>query len=63
MQRTITVTKFNPDEKACDHTAHLSGDQRVSLLEDLRRAMSKVTHHEYPRRLLRVLTIARRGEG
>ena len=62
MKRVLTITKFDPNEKACDHTQHLTGDERVSLLEDLRQEMSKVTHREYPRRLRRVLTVAKRGE-
>ena len=61
MERILQIAKFDPDEKACDHTRHLTGDQRVSLLEDLRREMTKVTHREYPQRLRRVLTIAKRG--
>jgi hypothetical protein len=49
-------------EKACDHTRHLSGDQRVSMLEDLRREVSQVTHREYPQRLRRVFEVVKRGE-
>ena len=41
MKRVLTISKFDPNEKACDHTRHLTGDQRVSLLEGLRREMSK----------------------
>jgi capsule polysaccharide export protein KpsC/LpsZ len=62
MERVLTIVKHDPNENACDHTRHLTGDQRVSLLEDLRRRMSKVTHRAYPRRLRRVLVIARRAE-
>ena len=61
MKRVLTISKFDPNEKACDHTRHLTGDERVSLLEDLRREMSKVSHREYPKRLRRVLTVAKRN--
>ncbi len=59
VERVLTVSKINKDEKGIDLTRHLSGDERVSLLEDLRQEMSKVTHNEYPQRLRRVLTISK----
>jgi hypothetical protein len=59
MERILTVAKIDPNEKACDHTGHLTGGQRVSLLEDLRRELSKVTHHEYPQRLRRVFEVVK----
>jgi hypothetical protein len=62
VKRVLTITKFDPNEKACDHTRHLTGRERVSLLEDLRREMSKVTHREYPKRVRRVLEIVKRSE-
>ena len=62
VKRVLTITKFDPNEKACDHTRHLTGSERVSLLEDLRREMSKVTHREYPKRIRRVLEIFKRSE-
>ena len=62
MDRILTVRKMDPNEKASDNTRHLTGNQRVSLLEDLRREMSKVTHREYPQRLRRVLEVVRRTE-
>ena len=58
--RVVTVGRFGADEKGIDLTRHLSGDERVSMLEDLRREMSKVTQREYPRRLRRVLEVAHR---
>ena len=59
--RILSVGRHNPDEKAIDLTRHLTGDERVSLLEDLRREMAKVTQREYPQRLRRVLEIAHRA--
>jgi len=48
---------LNSDSKACDTTKHLSGKERVSLLEDLRQEITKATKNEYPSRLRRVLEI------
>ncbi len=59
--RVLTVGRFDPEEKGIDLTRALSGDERVSMVEDLRRQMSKVTQNEYPRRLRRVLEVAHRG--
>ena len=56
----LSVGKFDPEEKGIDLTRDLSGDERVSMVEDLRRQMSKVTQLEYPGRLPRVLEIAHR---
>lgn len=61
--KVISVGRFDPAEKAIDFSRKLSGDERISMLEDLRRQMSKVTQNEYPRRLRRVFEIARQGKG
>ena len=61
--RVLSVGKFDPEEKGIDLTRALSGDERVSMVEDLRRQMAKVTRSEYPRRLRRVLEIARQATG
>jgi hypothetical protein len=60
VERVLTVLKWDKNEKGVDQTRHLSGEQRVSLLEDIRRDMAKVTHHEYPSRLRRLLEISQR---
>jgi len=63
VERVLTVEKVNPNEKGIDLTRHLTGRERVSLVEDLRIEMAKVGKYEYPQRLRRVLEIATRGEG
>jgi hypothetical protein len=63
VERVLTVSKMNNIEKGIDFTRHMSGEERVSLLEDLRREMTKVGHYEYPRRLRRVLEVSKRREG
>jgi hypothetical protein len=60
--RQITITKHVHTEKAIDRSRNLTNDQRISMVEDLRREMVKITHNEYPRRLRRVLTVVKRGE-
>ena len=60
IEKILAVTKFNPHEKAIDTTRHLTPDARISMVEDLRQEMAKVTHHEYPQRLRRILEIAKR---
>jgi len=61
VERTLTVTRMNPDEKAIDLTRHMTGRERVSLVEDLRIEMAKVQKYEYPQRLRRVLEVVKRG--
>jgi len=58
IERVLSVGKFNPDEKGIDLTRELTGDERVSMVEDLRQEMAKVTQREYPQRLRRVLEVA-----
>lgn len=60
LERVLTISKWDKNEKGVDVTRHLTGDERVSLLEELRRDMSKVTHREYPSRLRRLLKITKR---
>ena len=61
MKKVLSIGKLNSDEKGIDFTRELTGNQRVSMLEDLRRQISKVTQHEYPKRFRKVLEIAHRA--
>lgn len=63
MKKILSVNRIDYNEKGIDLTKNYSGDQRVSMLEDLRQQVSKVTQHEYPRRLRRVLEIAHQTSG
>lgn len=60
IDKVLSFATANEKEKGIDRTAHLTGDERVSLLEDLRQEMAKVTGYEYPQRLRRILEITRR---
>jgi hypothetical protein len=61
LEKILTVERMDPNEKGIDLTRHLTGRERLSLLEDLRIEMAKVGKYEYPQRLRRVLEIVRRG--
>lgn len=60
VERILSITKLKNSEKAIDSTRHIPMDERISMVEDLRQEITKVTHHEYPQRLRRVLTIIKR---
>jgi hypothetical protein len=61
-EKTLTIEKSDRNEKGIDFTKNLTGNERVSLVEKLRREMTKVRHYEYPHRLRRVLEISKRRE-
>ena len=60
LERVISIEKRNPDEKGIDRTRHLTGDERVPMLEDLRKEMAKAAGYEYPQRLQKVIRIVKR---
>lgn len=62
VERVLTITKIDRDEKACDNAHLLTGNERVMLVEYLRHEVSKVTKREYPQRLRRVLEVVKPGE-
>lgn len=62
MERVLTVSTLDNDEKAIDRTRHLTGEERLSLLEDLRRDMFRMLNREYPQRVQRVLEIVTGAE-
>ena len=41
--KVLSVARFDSEEKGIDLTIGLSGEERVSMVEDLRREVSKVT--------------------
>ena len=59
IERTLSISRADPNEKGIDLTRHLTGRERVSLVEDLRIEMAKVAKYEYPQRLRRVLEISK----
>ena len=58
IKRVISVGRTNDiPEKGRALTAHLSPNERVSLLEDLREHVYLMVKHEYPGRLQRVIEV------
>jgi hypothetical protein len=63
LKRVLSVGDMNDGLSGARLTEHMSGNQRVSLLEDIRRDMAKVCRYEYPKRLRRVLEVAEQKKG
>jgi hypothetical protein len=63
LQRVLSVGYLSDNMRGVRTTQHLTPNQRLSLLEDLRRDAAKVFHYEYPRRLRRVLEVAEQKKG
>ena len=59
-KRTFEVVRRDDNEKGIDQTAHMTGQERLELLEVIRREVAKVTNSEYPERVRRVFEVARR---
>jgi hypothetical protein len=59
LQRVLSVGSLTDNLRGARATKHLTPNQRLSLLEDLRRDSAKVFHYEYPRRLRRVLEVTK----
>jgi len=60
LKRIISFGHISDNYRGARTTRHLSANQRLSLLEDLRREAARVFHYEYPRRIRRVLEVVER---
>ena len=60
VEKILTVAQMDPNEKGIDLTRHMTGRERVSLVEDLRIEMARVCGYEYPRKVERTLEICKR---
>jgi hypothetical protein len=63
LKRVLSVGNMSDNFSGARLTEHLTGNQRVSLLEDIRRDMARILHYEYPRRLRRVLKVTEQKKG
>jgi|ETNmetMinimDraft_15_1059895.scaffolds.fasta_scaffold373050_2 nicotinamide riboside kinase len=63
VERKISVITRSDDTRGIDQTKHLTPEERLSLLEDLRREMAKIQQYDYPQRLRRVLEVVKRDGG
>ncbi len=57
LKKVISVGCINDNLNGANLTRNLTGNQRVSLLESIRRDMQKVTRYECSGRLRRVLEV------
>ena len=62
IKKVLSLGHINDGFRGAQHTKHLTGNQRVSLLEELRRESARIFHYEYPRRLRKVLKVIEQHE-
>ena len=62
LKRVLSVGHIKDGLNGARLTEHMTGNQRVSLLEDIRHEMAKVGQYEYPRRLRRVLEVTEQNK-
>jgi hypothetical protein len=60
LKRVISISKIHKRERGIDLTKHLTPNERISLLEELRKQTYFAIKHEYPGRLRRVLEVVKR---
>ena len=63
LKRVLSTGDHSDNLRGARLTEHLTGNRRVSLLEEMRRQAAKVFNHEYPRRLRRVLEVTEWKKG
>jgi hypothetical protein len=63
LKRIISYGRMgDTQQKGYQQTSPLSGDERVSLLEELRYELSSVTGNDYSQRLRRVISHSKRPQ-
>lgn len=63
LKRVISYGRMGDTQpKGFERTSHMSGEERVSLLEELRYELSTVTGNDYSQRLRRVLSYSKRPQ-
>jgi hypothetical protein len=60
IKRTISVANFNTKERNTDYTKNMTGEERISLLEELRYDLGKFLNYDYSRRFERSLSVMSR---
>jgi hypothetical protein len=63
LKRVLSVHSLYENPTGAQLTAHMTGNQRVSLLEEMRRDAAKIFHYEYPQRLRRILQVVEQKKG
>jgi hypothetical protein len=57
IKRTLTIGHIDDKVKQSDYTKNLSGEERISLLEELRYDLAKLQGYDYSGKFERTLTI------
>jgi hypothetical protein len=60
IKRTISVANLNSKERNSDYTKNMTGEERISLLEELRYDLGKYLNYDYSRRFERSLSVVKR---
>jgi hypothetical protein len=60
IERTLSIGRIDDKEKQSDYTKQLSGEERISLLEELRYDLGKFLNYDYSRRFERSLSVVER---
>jgi hypothetical protein len=58
IKRVLSIGHISDGLRGAKLTEHLTGSQRLSLIEDLRRETAEAFHRAYPKRLRRVPEVA-----
>ena len=62
IKRTISIGHINDKTKQSDYTKKLSGEERISLLEELRYDLGKFLNYDYSGRFERSLSVIERKQ-
>ena len=63
IERKISFGYVDDKVHHSDYTKHLTGEERVSLLEELRYDLGKFLNYDYSGRFERVLSVVERKQG
>jgi hypothetical protein len=62
IERKITLGRIGEEVKQSDYTKNLTGEERISLLEELRYDLGKFFDYDYSGRFKRVLSVVEREQ-
>jgi hypothetical protein len=62
IERKISIGTINEDVKHSDYTKNLTGDDRISMLEELRYDLGKFLNYDYSGRFKRILSVVEREQ-
>lgn len=62
IERKISFGHIDKDQKQSDYTKDLTGEERISLLEELRYDLGKFLGYDYSGRFERFLSVVKREQ-